>query len=71
MARKVVERNIAYDNRKKKYYVNLEYGKDENGIRNKKAEIFATLPEARKRLKLFEVDKIKGTIVYPKKDTIE
>lgn len=71
MARKAVERNIAYDDQKKKYYVNLDYGKDENGIRNKKTETFATLPEARKRLKLFEADKIKGNIVHPKKDTIE
>lgn len=71
MARKAVERNIAYDDQKKKYYVNLDYGKDENGKRNKKTETFATLPEARKRLKLFEADKIKGNIVHPKKNTIE
>ena len=71
MARKVVEKNIAYDDQKKKYYVNLDYGKDENGIRNKKTEIFLTLSEAKKRLKLFQADKIKGDIVHPKKDTVK
>lgn len=71
MARKAVERNIAYDDQKKKYYVNLDYGKDENGKRNKKTETFSTLADARKRLKLFEADKIKGNIVHPKKDTVE
>ena len=71
MARKVVEKNIAYDDQKKKYYVNLDYGKDENGIRNKKTETFLTLSEAKKRLKLFQADKIKGDIVHPKKDTVK
>lgn len=51
--------------------MNLDYGKDEDGIRNKKTETFATLPEVGKRLKLFEADKIKGNIVHPKKDIVE
>ena len=35
MARKAVERNIAYDDQRKLYYVSMELGRDENGKRIK------------------------------------
>ena len=43
MARKKIERNISYDDIRKKYYVNLEYGTDpETGKQVKKTRTFDT-----------------------------
>ena len=36
MARKAVERNIAYDDQRKLYYVSMELGRDESGKRLKR-----------------------------------
>lgn len=35
MARKCVERNIAYDDVRRTYYVTMDYGKDSEGKRQK------------------------------------
>lgn len=71
MARKKVEKNISRDDEKNLYYVNMDYGKDESGKRNKSTKTFKTLPEARKALKEFEADKTKGTLITPKKTTLD
>jgi integrase len=71
MARKVVEKNIAYDDIKEKYYVNLDYGKEESGKRNKHSPSFSKLSDARKVLKQFEADKVKGTLLKPKATTLK
>ena len=65
MGRKSVERNIAYDDVREMYYVNFDYGKDENGKRKKATKTFKTLKEAKKELTAFEADKNKGDIVIP------
>ena len=46
MARKAVERNIAYDDQRKLYYVSMELGRDESGKRLKRYRTFHTLAAA-------------------------
>ena len=53
MARKAVERNIAYDDQRKLYYVSMELGRDENGKRIKQYRPFPTLATARNGLRDF------------------
>lgn len=53
MARKAVERNIAYDDQRKLYYVSIELGRDENGKRIKQYRTFPTLAAARNGLRDF------------------
>lgn len=53
MARKAVERNIAYDDQRKLYYVSMELGRDENGKRIKQYRPFPTLAAARNGLRDF------------------
>lgn len=71
MARKKVERSIAYDDVKKLYYVTFDYGKDENGKRHKPTKTFYSKVEARRALKEFEANKTKGSLVMPKKMTLQ
>lgn len=71
MARKVVERNIAYDDVKLKYYVTLDYGKNEYNKRIKKTKTFEKIADARKCLRNFEVEKDNQNIILPKKETVE
>lgn len=71
MARKTVEKNIAYDDKKKLYYVTLNYGMNENNKRIKETKTFKQLVDARKCLKLFEAEKIKGTVVMRRRDSLE
>lgn len=71
MARKTIETNIAYDDKKKTYYVNFDYGKDESGTRIKRAGTFGKLSDAKKALKEHEANKTKGTLVIPKETTLE
>lgn len=53
MARKAVERNIAYDDQRKLYYVSMELGRDENGKRIKQYRTFPTLAAARNGIRDF------------------
>ncbi|MCI8421978.1 MAG: site-specific integrase [Lawsonibacter sp.] len=53
MSRKVVERNISYDDVRNVYYVNMDLGVDENGKRIKQYRTFRTLPAARAGLRNF------------------
>lgn len=69
MARKCVERNIAYDDVRKKYYVTMDYGKDQEGKRQKKCATFPSLTAARRALRNFEVDRANQMIVVPSRLT--
>ncbi|MDL2248745.1 tyrosine-type recombinase/integrase [Tyzzerella sp. OttesenSCG-928-J15] len=71
MARKVVVKNIWYDDVRKTHYVSFEYGKDENGKRVKTTKTYKSLREAKKALSDFEADKIKNNIVIPTKLTLK
>ena len=71
MARKAVEKNISYDDERKIYYVNFDYGKDEHGKRIKKTETFKDIKEARKALNSFKADKDKNNLVIPTSLTLK
>lgn len=70
MSRKIVEKNIAYDDIKKKYYVNFDYGVNEEGKQVKRTKTFSKISEARKALKEHEADKTKGTLTAPSQTTL-
>lgn len=69
MARVKIERNIYLDENRNKYYVSLDYGKDENGKRIQKFKTFTKLSEARKELRRHESDRDANQIVIPKEQT--
>jgi len=71
MARKTIEKNIAFDDEKNLYYVTMDYGKDSTGKRIKITKTFAKKQDARKALKEFEANKTKGTLVFPSALTVE
>lgn len=53
MARKTVERNISYDDTRKRYYVSMDLGKDSSRKRIKQYQTFPTLSAARTGLREF------------------
>ena len=71
MSRKVIERNIAYDDEKNLYYVNMDYGRNLQGKRVKTAKTFKTKKEAVAALKVFEAEKAKRTLAAPTGETME
>ena len=66
MARKTVERNISYDDIRKLYYVNMDYGLDEDGKRVKAYHTFPTLTLARKALREFQAERERFRQVRPR-----
>ena len=73
MARKALknEKNISYDDEKKKYYVCFDYGKDESGKRKKQYKTFSTKEEAIRARNQFQNDNINGTVIQPSKMTVQ
>lgn len=70
MSRKAVEKNIAYDDIKKRYYVTFDFGINEAGKQIKKTKTFEKISEARKALKEHEANRTKGLLVMPKQTTL-
>lgn len=71
MSRKKIERNISYDDERKVYYVNLDFGSNpETGKQVKQTKTAAKLTEARAILRRHEVDRDKGLIVLPQTLTV-
>lgn len=71
MARKKVERNISYDDVRKKYYVNLDFGIDpETGKQIKKSKTFEKLTQARSALRKHEAARDAGQTILPKEITV-
>lgn len=71
MSRKKVERNISYDDIRKKYYVNLDFGIDpETGKQVKKTQTFDKLTAARSALRKHEAAREAGQVVLPKDITV-
>lgn len=71
MSRKKVERNISYDDVRKKYYVNLDFGIDpESGKQVKKTQTFDKLTAARSALRKHEAARETGRIVLPRDITV-
>lgn len=71
MARKVIERNISFDDVRKIYYVTFNYGKDASGSRKKTVKTYSTPKEARQALAIFEADKASGSIVAPSEMSVK
>ena len=71
MARVAVEKNIAFDDEKKLFYVTMDYGKDSTGKRVKTTKTFEKKKDAQTALKKFEADKTKETLVFPSVLTLE
>lgn len=65
MARKTIEKNIAYDDERKLYYVTMDYGKDEHGKRIKVTKTFKDKKSAKKALLEFGANKAKNNLVIP------
>ena len=70
MSRTRVERNISFDDEKKKYYVNLDFGRDARGRQIKKTRTFARLTDARRALRLHEVQRDFGALTQPNDTTV-
>lgn len=71
MARRRVERNISYDDARKKYYVNFDFGLDpETGKQVKKMRTFDKITEARAALRKHEAARDVGQVVMPKEITV-
>ena len=71
MVRKTIQKNIAFDDEKKRYYVTMDFGKDSTGKRVKSTKTFKNKKDAQNALKNFMADKVKGTIVFPSVLTLE
>jgi len=61
--------NISFDDQRKKYYITLNYGY-ESGKQIKKTKTAKTKTEAKKILKEFEADKIRGELTTPRTETL-
>lgn len=71
MARKKVERNIAFDDQRKRYYVTFEYGIDpETGKQIRKTKTFQKLAQARSALRKHETDRENNQVVMPSDITL-
>jgi integrase len=55
MARKTVETNISYDPERRRYYVSLDFGLDDDGQRIRKYKTFPGLAQARRALREHQV----------------
>lgn len=71
MSRKAVERNISYDEDRKRYYVTLQYGKGDDGKPIKQYKCAKTLSEARRLLRTHEVARDKGIMTPSSNETLE
>ncbi len=71
MPRKTVERNISFDDARHLYYVNMDYGLDEDGRRVKSYQTFTTLPQARRALREFQAERERYRQVRPRSMTLD
>ena len=70
MARKRVERCISYDQDRQRYYVTLDAGKDQEGIRRRRWVTCPNLAQARHILRRFEAERLAGREVRPSELTL-
>lgn len=71
MARVRIERNISFDEERKRYYVNLDFGLNpDTGKQIKRTRTFKKLTEARSTLRRHEADRDRGNIVLPQELTV-
>lgn len=70
MARRRVERCIAYDEQRKRYYVTMDSGKDLEGVRQRRCETYTNLAAARRALRDFDQQRAAPLSVRPSKLTL-
>jgi len=70
MARKRIEKNLAFDDEKGRYYAYFDYGRDENGRRIRKTKTFSEQKDAKLALLDFEADKLRGSLRVPSEVTL-
>lgn len=70
MARKRIEKNLAYDDGKKLYYAYFDYGCDTNGNRIRKTKTFADQRSAKLALLEFETIRLQGKNLTPNRITL-
>ena len=70
MARKRIEKNLAYDDEKGLYYAYFDYGQNRNGNRVRRTKTFAEQKDAKLALLTFEVDKLRGSVMQPNMLTV-
>jgi integrase len=70
VARKYIDRNIYFDERKKHYIVTLYFGLDEKGHTIRKMESYTLLKDARAALRAHETGRDNGLVVAPAKKTL-
>ena len=70
MSRKRGERNIAYDDRNRLYYVTFHYGIDAGGKRVKKTKTYDTHIAAAQALQIFEMKKARREVSVPTAMTV-
>ena len=70
MARRKIEKNIAYDDERKLYYVYLTYGKDAAGKYRREAKTASSKREAQQILRRHNKAKEAGIAVMPAKNTL-
>ena len=71
MSRKTVEQNIAYDNIRELYYVNMDHGMGEDGRRKRVYQTYPTLADARKALRMFMAEKSQRPRTRPHSMTLD
>ncbi len=70
MSRRTIEKNIAYDERNRLFYVTFNYGIDGSGKRVKKTKTYDTHIAASDALRIFEMKKQRHEIVMPTELTV-
>ena len=70
MARRKIERNIAYDEERRKFYVYQDYGRSEEGDRIRRYRTYYTLAQARRALACFQADRVRKKLVLPQSMTV-
>lgn len=70
MARKVIERNISYDEKRRLYYVYMDSGVDELGRRRRTYRTYSTLTQARRALLHFQTERLSHRDVSPRSMTL-
>lgn len=70
MARKTVERNISYDDKRGVYYVHLDSGRDDTGQRRRAYRTYPTLRQAHEALLAFHTERAAHREVKPRAITL-
>lgn len=70
MARKRIEKNLAFDEEKGTYYAYFDYGRDGMGRRLREAKTFSSLDEAREALCRFELKRLQNRLRPPTRMTV-